>query len=130
MKKIRCFFSLLAVCILPVFSACGTSPKPVDVTKSFFTAFQSSDYEAMKNFCTDSCIDSFFHKGDVDGMVWAKLTDIGEETFDGDKCSISVSVKMETDENSALYPDTETSFFVVLIKDKNGSWLIDDFPTG
>ena len=105
------------------------SLNPTEITENFFASFEESDYQKMKLYCTEKCKKSFFHNGDVDGMAWAKLTEIGEEKIDKNTCSIYVSVEMETVKRSALYPETSTSFFVVLIKDDNGSWLIDDFPT-
>lgn len=105
------------------------SLNPTEITENFFASFEESDYQKMKQYCTEKCKKSFFHNGDVDGMAWAKLTEIGEEKIDKNTCSIYVSVEMETVKRSALYPETSTSFFVVLIKDDNGSWRIDDFPS-
>lgn len=105
------------------------SLNPTEITENFFASFEESDYQKMKQYCTEKCKKSFFHNGDVDGIAWAKLTEIGEEKIDKNTCSIYVSVEMETVKRSALYPETSTSFFVVLIKDDNGSWRIDDFPS-
>lgn len=105
------------------------SLNPTEITKNFFASFEKSDYQNMKQYCTENCKKFYFHNGDVDGMAWAKLTEIGEEKIDKNTCSIYVSVEMETVKRSALYPETSTSFFVVLIKGDDGSWLIDEFPT-
>lgn len=134
--KIRKFVPLIfVICILFSLTACKnnekTSETPTDITKNFFSAFETSDYETMKDFCTEECIQSYFHDNDVDGMISAKLTEIGdEELTDDNTVSILVSVEMETAEVSALYPETETSFYVKLVQDDNSSWLIDSFPTG
>jgi hypothetical protein len=37
---------------------------------------------------------------------------------------------METAITSALYPETETSFYVVLKEQSDESWLIDSFVAG
>ncbi len=104
---------------------------PTDVTESFFSAFESSDYAAMEAYCTEKCIEYYFHDGDVNGMVWAELTEIGEEEIADDHIiDIFVTVEMETAKTSALYPETETSFYVELIQNDDGSWLINGFHTG
>ncbi|MEG2138998.1 MAG: hypothetical protein RRY64_10110, partial [Oscillospiraceae bacterium] len=78
-----------------------------------------------------NCIEYYFHDGDVDGMVWAKLTESGEERIvDDHMINLFVTVEMETAKTSALYPETETSFYVELIQNDTGSWLINGFPTG
>ena len=41
-----------------------------------------------------------------------------------------VSVEMETAETSALYPETQTSFYVELIRNNDDLWLIEGFFTG
>lgn len=85
----------------------------------------------MKNLCTEECIQSYFHDNDVDGMICAKLMEIGEEELNDDNTvSILVSVEMETAETSALYPETKTAFYIKLVQGDNSSWLINSFPTG
>ena len=104
---------------------------PTEVTKNFFSAFASSDYEAMKSFCTDSCVQAYFHDGDVNGMVWAKLIETGKEKIADDRIvHILATVEMETAPVSALYPETETSFYVELLRDENDAWRINSFFTG
>ena len=100
----------------------------------FFTAFENSDYEAMKSYCTKECIDSYFHENDVDGMKWAKATKIedvyDENTIQADMYAFYVNVEMETSKNSALYGEKQTSFYVLLRQDEAGSWKINSFMTG
>lgn len=115
----------------------SSSPTDIDaseaagVVEQFFTAFETSDYEAMKDFCTEKCIATYFHDGDVFGMVSARAVDIGKASFtDGGKCSVFVTVEMETSESSALYPEKSTSFYVALERDGGGPWLVDSFYTG
>ncbi len=131
MKK----FSIVVIIMLFALSlfACDkiNEKTSVDITKEFFKAFETSNYDTMKEFCTSDCIETYFHDNDVNGMIWAKITEIGqEEREDGEKYYIFVTVDMKTSETSALYPDTETSFYVELQKQENGELLINSFPTG
>ncbi len=106
---------------------------PVEIVKRFFDAFANADYERMKVLCTQDCINTYFHEGDVFGMVWAKATKIGTEirTLSETEYSIFVDVEMKAAEVSAYSSkDTSTSFYVAIKKQDDGSWLIDQFTTG
>ncbi len=129
--KLRVLF--LALCIAISTCACGKadSQNPVDVANLFFSAFEAADYASMKKYCTDSCVEQYFHSDDVNGMVWAKVQEIGEETIlENGTAYIFVTVEMETSQNSALYPETETSFYLEFQKAEDGKLLIHSFPTG
>ena len=103
----------------------------VDVIEKFFDAFAEADYETMRKYCTKECQDSFFHKGDVDGMVWAKLVRIDEDNYLDEPQNMCVEVEAEFVPESSQYGgDSSTSFFVELVKGESGEWLIDSFPTG
>lgn len=135
MNKKKILLLVLAICMVFSMSACKDAKSslstPTDVTKKFFSAFESSDYTTMKAYCTEKCVEYYFHDGDVDGMVWAKLIESGEEEIVDDHIiNIFVTVEMETAKTSALYPETETSFYVELIQNDTGAWLINGFPTG
>lgn len=135
MNKRKILLIIFSICTAFALTACKDTEKalskPIDVVESFFTAFESSDYEAMKTYCTEGCIESYFHDGDVDGMVWAKLTQSGEIVKEEDNIIyIFVTVEIEPAKISSLYPDTNTSFYVELVQNENGSWLINGFPTG
>lgn len=117
-----------------ILSACqdmeNDAVKPMDIAEEFFQAFEVSDYKAMKKYCTESCIETYFHEGDVNGMVWAKLAEPAKEEIADDHVTrIFVTVEMETAETSALHPATGTSFYVEFIY-SDGLWLINGFPTG
>lgn len=134
MKRKNVLLIVFVLCIAFCLTACqdieNDEVKPVDIVEEFFQAFEISDYQTMKKYCTESCIETYFHEGDVDGMVWAKLAeDAKEEPVDDRVTKVFVTVEMETAETSALYPETETSFYVEFIR-SNGSWLINRFPTG
>jgi hypothetical protein len=105
--------------------------EPIETVENFFKAFENIDYEAMKIFCTKECIDTYFHEEDVFGMACAKVNKFGETKINQQmsECAVFVDVDMETTKASALYPGTETSFYVVLKKQSDASWLIDAFVT-
>lgn len=127
----------LALSILVALTACQDdkqpSSTPADVTEQFFAAFAASDYKVMEAYCTEECITSYFHDDDVNGFVWAKLVTAGEaEPADDHSTSIFVTVEAETAPSSSLQLSTEgkTSFYVHLIQNEDGQWLIDRFTTG
>ena len=123
-------FVICIICLTDCQDVEDDAVKPMDIIEDFFLAFEVSDYQTMKKYCTESCIDAYFHEGNVDGMVWAKLAgDAKEEPVDDHVTRVFVTVEMETAETSALYPATETSFYIELIY-SNGLWLINGFPTG
>jgi hypothetical protein len=109
-----------------------TIMEPIEVVENFFYAFEKADYESMQTSCSQECINIYFHDGDVFGMVWAKVTKVEEttENLKEDEIRVFVDVEMKTAETSALYGETETSFYVVLKKQSDGSWLVDKFVTG
>lgn len=151
-KRLKGILLLLILCLL--FVACGksqdnnsnsvndikanvqlenTKKSITEIAENFFAAFENSDYESMKTLCTQDCIDTYFHDGDVFGMVWAKATKIGDEirTLSENEYSVFVDVEMKPSEVSAFSPkDTNTSFYVVIKKQDAGGWLIDKFTTG
>lgn len=140
LKKIL-FFICCTIFVVLVFSSCskkdvanleGSIKEPTEVVENFFSAFEKANYESMETFCTKACVDRYFHEGDVFGMVWAKTTEIGEilDNPNEKECGIFVDVEMETAKTSALYPETETSFYVVLKNQSDETWLIDSFVTG
>lgn len=138
MKKFLIAACLICLCVC--LSACNNAESnsdilklsPSDITKQFFSAFETADYETMKSYCTEACIEAYFHDGNVFGMIWAKAISIEESpvALEDGKYNIFVDVEMETAKTSALYPATETSFYVVLEQLENGSFLIDGFTTG
>lgn len=101
------------------------------VVEQFFAAFETSDYETMKGLCTETCVATYFHDGDVFGMVSAKAVEIGKGSFkEDDRCGIFVTVEMEPSESSALYPETSTSFYVELERFGVDPWRVSRFYTG
>lgn len=114
------------------------SRKAYNVIEKYFLAFEKEDYESMKALSTDKHNREVVHEGDVWGMKWAKAVKIQQLTNTrflqlGDPEStmvFGVDVKMETAKTSSQYPATETFFFVILVKDSNGTWRVDGYTTG
>lgn len=101
----------------------------------FFSCFNQQDFEAMKNYCTQNCIDNFFGSGYVFGMTKAGVNSISFEPNERlqaeNKIAVLVDVYMTPHEGSVFLPDqTETSFYLILKKQNDGSYLIDEFATG
>lgn len=130
MKKIA-LLCLTLLCVL--LTACQSGEQvetsPEGTVQAFFTAFETADYQSMQDYCTEDCVDTYFHDGDVFGMVWAKAENIQKQTIE-DGEGFLVDVQMETAPTSALYPETETSFYVWLTQNAAGDWLVDSFTTG
>lgn len=130
MKKIA-LLCLTLLCVL--LTACQSGEQvetsPEGTVQAFFTAFETADYQSMQDYCTEDCVDTYFHDGDVFGMVWAKAENIQKQTIEEGE-GFLVDVQMETAPTSALYPETETSFYVWLTQNAAGDWLVDSFTTG
>ncbi len=109
--------------------------KPEYTAANFFTAFENSDFEAMKKYCTNNCIDTYFKEGAVFGMKKASLESLEIDPLEYAKSSndfnILVSVHMEPAKISVFSPDqTQTSFYVCLVRQPDDRYLIDSFVTG
>ena len=104
----------------------------------FFYLFSNGDFENIKRYCTQNCIDNFFRDNGVFGMKKATLQSISKDADDlrkrgffivGEWAAL-VNVTMTPAENSVFDPNqTETSFYLIL-KQQNGRYLIDEFATG
>lgn len=130
MKKIIALCLTLLCALLTACQSGGQAEaSPEDTVQAFFAAFETADYQTMQDYCTEDCIDSYFHDGDVFGMVWAKAENIQKQTI-GEGEGFLVDVQMESAPTSSLYPDTETSFYVWLTQNASGDWLVDSFTTG
>ena len=109
---------------------------PIRTVELFFKAFYNQDFEKMKRYCTQSCVDNFFGDDYVFGMKKAMPLSIatvdnlaGKGFTDGEWIA-QPKVKMIPAENSVFDPNqTETSFYLIL-KQQNGRYLIDEFATG
>ena len=134
MKRVYSLF--LATLLFTFFSACSKaeSASTKEVVSGFFSAFENSDYETMKQYCTEECVNTYFHADDVDGMKWAKATAIedayNKDTMKDDMYAFRVNVEMEASQASTLYGAKKTSFYILMEQDAEGSWKINSFVTG
>lgn len=108
---------------------------PTGTAELFFKSFNKSNFEEMKKYCTQSCVDTFFGNGFVFGMKKASVTSMGisqeEYLKSSNDFNIMVSVNMTPDENSVFEPSqTSTSFYICLIRQPDGRYLINRFATG
>ncbi|KNY29613.1 M56 family metallopeptidase [Pseudobacteroides cellulosolvens] len=112
--------------------------KAFNVIQKYFMAFENSDFKSMMALATEYHNKNLVHDGDVWGMKWArakeiKLVDKPEHlTSENPESTLAygVSVDMETVKTSSQYPSTSTYFFVILVKDSNGTWRVDRYATG
>lgn len=117
----------------------GTNFKnPSSVMNSFFEAFAVSDFEAMKLFCTQNCIDKYFRYLD-DGPYLANVYDMTKASvvsmnipFSTGAASaekrIQVTVECERPAHSSVWGGRR-SFQVVLEKQQDGTYRIHEFET-
>ncbi len=111
------------------------SGTPPEVVSQFFHLFEQSDFESMKQYCTQACISRFSGDGFVFGMTKAALTDLQIDPLEYTKSSndfvVFVSVDMTPHEFSVFSPgQTATSFYLILQRQPDGRYLIDEFATG
>lgn len=109
---------------------------PIRTVELFFKAFYNQDFEKMKRYCTQSCVDNFFGDDYVFGMKKATPLSIGtvdnlaEKGYTDGEWIAQPKVKMIPAENSVFDPNqTEISFYMIL-KQQDGRYLIDEFATG
>lgn len=108
---------------------------PQSVITSFFDAFSKGEFTIMKNYCTEKCIQDFFGDGYVFGMTQASLVGLYIDPLEYAKSSndfvVQVGVEMQPAPNSVYLPEqTATSFYLILLRQEDGSYRIDEFATG
>lgn len=108
---------------------------PSEAVSQFFRRFEQSDFDGMKPYCTQACVSRFFGDGFVFGMTKAALTDLQIDRQEYTKSSndfvVHVSVDMTPHESSVFSPcQTATSFYLILQRQPDGQYLIDEFATG
>ena len=108
---------------------------PQYTVDQFFQYFENGDFDNMKRYCTENCVDGFFGDGYCFGMTQAELTNMEIEPSEYAKSSndfvMSVSVSMTPYEHSVYREgQTETAFYVILQRQQSGRYLIDEFATG
>ena len=108
---------------------------PETVISGFFKAFENDNFDLMKKYCTDSCIDTYFRDSRMFGMRKAALTEINIDPSEYLKSSNEiyafVSVDMTPHSESIYAPDQKTaSFGISLMRQADGGYLIDNFSVG
>ncbi len=108
-----------------------TASNPSSVVNKFFSLFAQSDFENMKKYCTDECVNVFFNGDNVFGMTKAEVSEmripVKYENSSTDRI-IGVTVNMTPHKNSIYDPnDTQTTFNVHLVQQADGRYLIDGF---
>jgi len=106
----------------------------LSVMNAFFKAFTSGNYETMKKYCTNGCVNTHFTKNNngnifaVFGMSMAKLKEVSVPDYlKGDSyISYTVTVNCKTPEEHSIVKSQNT-FSVFLVKQENNSYLISDF---
>ena len=106
-----------------------------DTVSAFFSAFEQSNFDEMKQYCTPDCIDGFFGSGYVFGMQRAKLTNLTIDPTEYAKSSNDFIVQVDVEMQSApgsVYAEgqTQTSFYLILLRQEDGSYRINEFATG
>lgn len=106
-----------------------------DTVSAFFSAFEQSNFEEMKQYCTPDCVDGFFGDGYVFGMQRAKLTNLTIDPTEYAKSSNDFIVQVDVEMQSApgsVYAEgqTQTSFYLILLRQEDGSYRINEFATG
>lgn len=108
---------------------------PQSTVNGFFKAFAESDFFLMKNYCTEECRKTFFGDGYCFGMTRADILQMDIDPLEYAKSSndfnVFVTVDMTPYEISVFDPsETSASFYVILERQPNGRYLIDQFATG
>lgn len=108
---------------------------PEYTAANFFAAFENSNFEAMKKYCTDNCIAAYFKENAVFGMKKATLELMDIDPLEYAKSSndfnVFVTVSMTPHEQSVFDQNqTSTSFYVCLVRQPDGRYFIDSFATG
>lgn len=108
---------------------------PENTVNGFFSAFSDRNFTLMKNYCTQRCKSTYFGDGYVFGMTEASLEEISidfrEYVKSSNDFNVFVTVNMTPHENSVFDPSqTSTSFYVILERQSDGRYLIDEFATG
>lgn len=109
--------------------------KALEVVTKYFEAFKEADYKIMSTLATPRNNKQLMNPEAVWGMKWARAKKIEMVSDPGflrvtNSIVFDVSVDMETVKTSAMYPSTQTSFYVILVKDERGNWKVDGYTTG
>lgn len=113
-----------------------TMKDPLDTTSKFFAAFEEASFEKMKAYCTKECIDTFFEDEAVFGIKRAVLKNIDNDKLkteymkSSDDFNIFVDADIVPSEVSVFDGGGEVSFYVCLVRQEDGRYMIDSFSSG
>ena len=97
---------------------------PYLVVENFFDSFILPNYENMKQYCTEEFQKAYFHDYDVYGIANINGMSLEHGQLYGDKWRFYATLYYV---DSFLGEETTKSIYVVLVKNENGDWLIDEF---
>ncbi len=98
--------------------------------KNFFGHFAKSEFEAMKSYCTKKFVANEFYKDSVHSMKRATLDKLIaplEKDITGDNLIIEVYVTIPAEKPQKQGEYIQTNLNISLIKQADGTYLIDDF---
>ena len=131
-------YKILASVLVTVFFICGCSteverPSPEEVIEEFFILYSQSDLEEMKQYCSEDFVKLYFGDETVLGntSAVAQKIEVVEDLSNGiDKEVFFVEATISPEKNSALFGEDATCFYLSLITNEKGNWMIDEFFTG
>lgn len=112
---------------------------PFGTAELFFRDFHRQDFENMKTYCTENCVNYFFEKTlngyQVFGM---KNTSIKSMSYangsseTSDRVFLDISLYRTEFEETSIFAQNRSpfSFCLILQKQPDGRYLIDEFATG
>lgn len=105
-----------------------SGPEPTEVIKSFFEAFKTSDFEAMKPYCTEYLILSDFSGDNVSGIRKAEFLecDNGEYASYGDSYTFNVTISLVASEDPENTEMKTNTVCVILTRDEEFNWKINE----
>lgn len=112
---------------------------PFGTAELFFRDFHRQDFENMKTYCTENCVNYFFEKTldgyQVFGMKNASIksmsyADGSSET--SDRVFLDISLYRTEFEETSIFAQNRSpfSFCLILQRQPDGRYLIDEFATG
>ncbi len=135
MAKVHKFWASIFATIF-FFCACSTEVEklsPEEVIEEFFVLYSKSDLDGMKQYCSEKFVELYFGTETVLGNTSAsaqRIEAIENQSNNFDKVVFFVEATINPDEKSALYGEETACFYLSLIADQEGNWVIDEFFTG
>lgn len=108
---------------------------PESTVMTFFNAFKANDFDLMRSCCTSNGTEYFGENSrHVFGMTECRLKNLYidplEHTKSSNDFNVRVTVDMKPAPTSVYSPEqTEATFYVCLLRQPDGRYLIDKFAT-